>query len=97
MFNKLKQFNDLRKQANDLKTILAKETVEVENNAVKIIMDGNQTVKSVDIKKEYLSPEKKHELEKAIQDALADCIKKIQRKMAMVMQQNGGFDLSGLK
>ncbi len=97
MFNKLKQFNDLRKQANDLKSILAKEIVEVENSAVKIVMDGNQELKSIDIKKEFLSPDKKAELEKAIKDGLAECIKKIQRKMATVMQQNGGFDLSGLK
>jgi hypothetical protein len=31
MFNKLKQFNDLRKQANDLKSILAKEEVTTES------------------------------------------------------------------
>lgn len=97
MFNKLKQFNDLRKQANDLKAILAQESVEVENNAVKIIMNGNQEVQAIDIKKEYLSPDKKAELEKALKDGLAEAIKKIQRKMALVMQQNGGFDLSGLK
>lgn len=97
MFNKLKQFNDLRKQANTLKSALAVETVTVENAAVKIVMDGNQEIKSLEINKDFLSPDKKSSLEKYIQDGIADAIKKVQRKMAMVMQKNGGFDLPGLK
>jgi len=92
MFNKLKQFNDLRKQANTLKSAMAEESVEVENSAVKLVMDGNQEIKSLDIKKDYLSPDKKNDLEKKIIEAIADAIKKIQRKMAMKMQQMGGLD-----
>jgi len=97
MFNKLKQFNDLRKQANVLKSALSEETVEVSNNAVKIVMDGNQEIKSLNIAKEYLSPDKKSELEKYISEGLAEAIKKVQRKMAMKMQQMGGFDFPGMK
>lgn len=97
MFNKLKQFNDLRKQANVLKSALSEETVEVENNGVKIVMDGNQEIKSLNINKDFLSPDKKSELEKYISDGLADAIKKVQRKMAMKMQQLGGFDFPGMK
>jgi DNA-binding YbaB/EbfC family protein len=92
MFNKLKQFNDLKKQANTLKSALAEETIDVENAGVKLIMDGNQEIKSLDIKEEFLSKDKKRELEKYIQEAIAEAIKKIQRKMAMKMQQMGGFD-----
>jgi DNA-binding protein YbaB len=54
MFNKLKQFNDLRKQANDLKSILAKEEVTIESSAVKIVMDGNQEIKTITINNDYL-------------------------------------------
>jgi len=97
MFNKLKQFNDLRKQANTLKGALAGETIEVENKAVKIIMDGNQDLKTLDIKTEYLSPDKKKALEKYIMEAMADSIKRVQRKMAAKMQQMGGFDMPGMK
>lgn len=92
MFNKLKQFNDLRKQANTLKNALAEESVEVENKAVKIVMDGNQDIKSLDIKSEFLSADKKSELESHIMEGIKDAIKKVQRKMAMKMQQMGGFD-----
>jgi len=97
MFNKLKQFNDLRKEANKIKSALSGESVEVENKAVKIVMDGNQEIKTLEIKSEFLSADKKSELEKLVQDAVADCIKKVQRKMAMKMQQMGGLNLPGSK
>ena len=97
MFNKLKQFNDLRKQANDLKNMMAKESVEVENKAVKIIMDGNQEIKTFDLKAEMLNASHKADLEKYIKEAIADSIKKVQRKMAMKMQESGDFKFPGLK
>ncbi|MBP9802500.1 YbaB/EbfC family nucleoid-associated protein [Patescibacteria group bacterium] len=96
MFNKLKQFNDLRKQANDLKTMLAQESVEVENKAVKMVMDGNQEIKSFELKAEMLSANNKAELEKSIKEAIAESIKKVQRKMAMKMQQSGDFKFPGM-
>ena len=92
MFNKLKQYNDLRKQASGLKNAMADESVEVENSAVKIVMDGNQDIKSLEIKEDYMRPEKKKDLEKKIIDGIGDAIKKVQRKMAMKMQQMGGLD-----
>ncbi len=98
MLNKLKQFNDLRKQANTLKSALAEESVEIDNKAVKIVMDGNQEIQSLDIKEEYLKPEKKKDLEKEIKNAMKDAIKKVQRKMASKMQSMGGFDnMPGMK
>lgn len=97
MFNKLKQFNDLRKQANTLKSALAEEVVEVENKAVKIIMDGNQEIKSLELKSEFLHSDKKSELENELKNAFGDAVKKVQRKMAMKMQSMGGFDIPGLK
>jgi len=92
MFNKLKQYNDLRKQANTIKSAMAEESVEVSNSAVKLLMDGNQEIKSLDIKEEFLNHDKKKELEKYIMEAIAEAIKKVQRKMAMKMQQMGGLD-----
>jgi DNA-binding protein YbaB len=92
MFNKLKQYNDLRKQASTLKNAMADEIVEIENSAVKIIMDGNQDIKSLDIKEDYMRPEKKKDLEKKIVNGIGDAIKKVQRKMAMKMQKMGGLD-----
>lgn len=92
MFNKLKQYNDLRKQANTIKSAMAEESVEINNSAIKLVMDGNQEIKSLDIKEAYLSRDRKKDLEKYIMEAIADAIKKVQRKMAMKMQQMGGLD-----
>lgn len=92
MFNKLKQYNDLRKQASTIKNAMAGESVEVSNRAVKIVMDGNQEIKSLDISEDFLSKDKKNELEKEIISGISEAIKKVQRKMAMKMQQMGGFD-----
>lgn len=92
MFNKLKQYNDLRKQANVIKNAMAEETIEVSNRAVKIVMDGNQEIKNLSISEDFLSKDKKNDLEKEIQSAIAEAIKKVQRKMAMKMQQMGGID-----
>lgn len=96
MLNKLKQFNDLRKQANTLKSAMAEESVTIDNKAIKIIMDGNQEIKTLEINEEYLSPSKKKDLEKYIKDGIADAIKKVQRKMAMKMQKMGDFNLPGM-
>ena len=92
MFNKLKQYNDLRKQANVIKSAMASETIEVSNRAVKIVMDGNQEIKTISISEDFLSKDKKNDLEKEIQSAVAEAIKKVQRKMAMKMQEMGGLD-----
>lgn len=92
MFNKLKQYNDLRKQANVIKNVMSAETIEVNNRAVKIVMDGNQEIKTLSINEEYLIKDKKSDLEKEIQNGLAEAIKKVQRKMAMKMQEMGGLD-----
>jgi len=92
MFNKLKQYNNLRKQANTIKNVMAEETIEASNKAVKIVMDGNQAIKSLDINTDFLSKDKKKELETEITNCIADAIKQVQRKMAMKMQQMGGLD-----
>ncbi len=96
MFNKLKQFNDLRKQANDLKSVLAKEEVTIESSAVKIVMDGNQEIKSITINPDYLQANKKSQLESEISDGINKAIKKVQRLMAEKMKDMGGFNIPGM-
>ena len=96
MFNKLKQFNDLRKQANSLRSKLAEEKITVENKALTLIMDGNQEVKEVTVKTEFLTPDKKNQLESSVKDGVNDAIKKVQRVMATKMRESGDFKLPGL-
>lgn len=98
MFNKLKQVKDLRDQAKKLQGALSGESAvgEAAWGKVKITIDGNQNIQSVDIDPEFLSADKKADLEKAIMEASNDAIKKIQKVMAKKIQSMGGLDLPGM-
>ncbi len=91
MFNKLKQIQDLKSQASQIKKALAEESVEGVGGKdnVKVTMDGNQEVTKVEINDELLN--NKEDLQKAIAEATNDAIKKVQRVMAQKMTQMGGF------
>lgn len=88
MFNKLKQFKDLRSQAKQFQNTLAAERVEgsADWGKVKITLDGNQEVLSVHIDPELLTIEKKAKLESAIKDAIGDATKKLRDLMAKKMR-----------
>jgi len=87
MFNKLKQFKDLRNQAKTMQNALADESVNVEKGGVKINMDGNMKITNVKI----IEEKSKEKLEEAIKDSVNSAIKKTQRLMAEKMQKMGGF------
>ena len=90
MFNKLKQFKDLRDQAKTMQNALADESVTIEKKCIKIVINGNLEVQSIELP-ESATPK---ELEGNVKDAVNDGIKKTQRLMAQKMQEMGG--LSGL-
>ncbi len=96
LFNKLKQFNDLRKQAHSLKSKLAEETVTIETSAIKLVIDGNQEIKSVDINKDWLQPDKKQALDNEVRDALNKGVKKVQQVMATKVREMGGLNIPGM-
>lgn len=87
MFNKLKQFKDLRSQAKTMQDVLAQETITIDKKGVKITMDGNMKIKSLS------TPEglKKDSLDNILKEAINEAIKKTQRIMAQKMQEMGGF------
>lgn len=87
MFNKLKQIKDLRSQAKKMQNVLADESITVEKNGIKIIINGNLEVTSIEVP-EGMS---KDSIEKSMKDAINDAIKKTQRVMAQKMQEMGGF------
>ncbi|MFA7244973.1 MAG: YbaB/EbfC family nucleoid-associated protein [Candidatus Magasanikbacteria bacterium] len=91
MFNKLKQFKDLRDQAKEMQSKLAEEKVTSSSNGVELTMNGNLEIINVNISPELLSTDKKAKLETAFKDAHADALKKMQRIMAMKMKEMGGL------
>ena len=90
MFNKLKQFKDLRDQAKTMQNALADESVSIEKKGIKITMNGNMEITELTIPDEL----SKDEIAKYTKDALNEVVKKVQKLMATKMQEMGG--LSGL-
>jgi DNA-binding protein YbaB len=86
MFNKLKQFKDLRKKAKTMQNALAGESVTVEKGGVRLILNGNLEVVSLS-----LGELSGASLEKILPGLFNDAIKKVQRIMAEKMRAMGGM------
>lgn len=87
MFNKLKQYKDLRNQAKTLQNMMAQESVTLERNGVKIVVNGNFEITELKINEEL----NKEKLESTIKDITNDAIRKVQRIVAEKMQSMGGM------
>lgn len=87
MFNKLKQFKDLKSQAKIMQDALATEKVSEEKGGVTITMNGNMEVLSVTLE----SGMTKEAVESGVKNCMNDTIKKAQRLMAKKLQDMGGF------
>jgi len=98
MFNKLKQFKDLRNQAKTLQSKLS--TISITGSAewdkIKVVMNGNQEVTSIDIDPSLLSADNKSKIEKGIAEATNTAVKKVQKAMAEQMKEMGGLDFGNM-
>lgn len=94
MFNKLKQFQNLKHRAKRIQQTLGQESVEGSAGwgKVKITMDGNQKIQRVHIHPDLMTDRTK--LEELMRDAGNDAIGKIQKVMASKLKQLGGLDLA---
>jgi len=94
MFNKLKQFKDLRDKAKHLQSALSQEKAEGSGGwgKVKTVIDGNQHCLSVTIDPSAMSDKTK--LEEMIRDSINDGMTKIQKIMADKLKEGGGLDLA---
>lgn len=98
MFSKLKQFKDLREQGKKLQGMLGNESVTIDKAGGKVVltMNGSLEITGLAIDNELLNVSEKNRLESAIKDAHNDALKKMQRTIAMKMQQSGDFNIPGL-
>jgi len=92
MFNKLKQFKDLRSTAKQMQNMMAAESVTVDKSGVKITMNGNMEITEIKIAGEIAT----NSLEGIIKNNVNDALKKTQKLMAEKMQEMGGFPGLGL-
>ena len=88
MFNKLKQFKEMRDQGKHMKAMMDNIVVVGGgvNNTVMITMNGSHEVLGVEVQEGA----DKATLERAIKDAIDDANKKLQSELMKVMQANGG-------
>lgn len=96
MFQKLKQYKDLRDQSKKIQSRLGGKTIEASAawGKIKMTMNGNQEVVSVTIDQELLN--NKTKTEEAVKDAVNEAVKKSQRLMAEQMREMGGLNIPGL-
>jgi len=87
MFNKLKQFKDLRNKAKTLQAALAQESVEYEKHGVKAVMNGNMEITQLIISADV----SKDSLERTITEVVNETIKRAQKIMAKKVQEMGGL------
>jgi len=87
MFNKLKQFKDLRNKAKTLQNALAQEFVEYEKGGVKAIMNGNMEITQLIIGP-AIAQEK---LQNILTEVINETIKRAQKIMAKKVQDMGGL------
>ena len=94
MFEKLKQFKDIRDKAKVIQAALAEEKVEGSAawGKVTIKMDGNMSVESVSIDPSLLAASEQQKVQDAVKEAFGDALKKAQQKAMMRMQGMGGLD-----
>lgn len=87
MFNKLKQFKDLRDKAKTMQNALAEETINQEKNGIKVSLNGNLEITEVKLNYNLSQSEQENSLKSCLNEA----IKKAQKVMAKKMQDMGGF------
>lgn len=94
MFNKLKQFQDLRSRAKTIQNTLEKEIIEGSAGwgKVKITMNGNQRVNSVVLADDVMGDKAK--LQDLIKEAANDAAEKLQKVLSGKLKDIGGLDLA---
>lgn len=92
MFQKLKQYKNLRDESKKAQKILETEVVHADaaGGKIAVVMDGNQKITAINIDAELLHPENKQKIESGIKDAFSGATKKVQ---VMMMRKIKSGDL----
>jgi len=97
MFDKMKELMELKRQADQLKKELEAATVEVnEVYGIKIVVNGAQGFKSIEIDAEKINAQNKSRLESEILRSINAAIKKSQQIAAQKMKNMPGLNIPGL-
>lgn len=89
MFAKLKQIQEMRKKARELKNLLSQEKIfgTALGGKIQIEMTASQEIEKVNIDSSLLSPEQKEKVEKGIKEAFQTAMKQLQHVMIKKFQE----------
>jgi len=92
MFDKAKQLWELQKKAKAIQKELKETEVEAKaaNGLITVVINGEQHIQSLQIDESLLKPENKRDLEKAIQQAVAEALSRAQAIAAEKMKAIAG-------
>ncbi len=99
MFDKAKQLYDLQKKAREIQKELKDTEIEARSSdgLVAVRFNGEQHVLGVDLDESLVAPGKKREVEKALQQVMAEAISKSQATAAEKMKAiAGNLNIPGL-
>lgn len=96
MFGKAKEQLEFVKKAREIQKKLRAMTIEGEAGAVKITMNGEQKIQSVQIDREEFDPEDISKLEKDIASAIESANTKFQKVSTDLMKDMGGLGFPGM-
>lgn len=97
MFGKAKELYDFQKKARQIQKELKAEIIEKEVGAVKVKINGEQQIQSVEIDPELIDINSINELEKDVKSAVEQAISESQKIAADKMKDiTGGLGIPGM-
>jgi len=99
MLDKAKQLWELQKKAKAIQKELKETEVEAKaaSGLVVVVFNGEQHIQSLEIDESLLKPENKRDLEKSIQQAIAEALSRVQAIAAEKMKAIAGdLNLPGM-
>jgi DNA-binding protein YbaB len=97
MFDQVKKLMEMKKQADILKKELEATIIEVqETRGIKVVVNGAQIFRSIEIEESLLSPANKNRIQMDLLRSLNTAVKRSQQAAATKMKNMPGFNLPGL-
>ena len=97
MLDQVKKLMEMKKQADILKKELEATIIEVqETRGIKVIVNGAQQFRSIEIDETLLTPTSKNRIQMDLLRSINTAVKRSQQSAANKMKNMPGFNLPGL-
>lgn len=93
----LKQAWDMKRKMDKIQKELSRQEMVIQHKSVTITITGSQEVKKVDVDVTLLAPDKQHELQSDLKNAINKAIADSQQRMSQEMKSvTGDLNIPGL-